>query len=187
MRKEQMSHERLKRLADVSKTVEEGSALGFMGSGDIQKQYENDPAFHRFADMVFSILRQGQLSIPEIRGAVSYAINREVIASMGDPRTYLCRDGEMPVVIQYRLWHVRNPPSQPVYSRVGTVQEAADRVAVLMEADEQNDGVIESDFGLEFRTDRGAEWKNWSSEVGQTIVEYMKEKQTEEAEADAKK
>lgn len=167
--------------------IQEDSALGFVGSEDIRKQYENDPAFRQFADMVFSVLRQGQLSIPEIRGAVSFAINREVIASMGDPRTYLVRDEEIPVAIQYRLWHVRNPPSTPVYYRVGTVQEAAGRVAVLMEADEHNDGVIESDFGLEYRTDQEAEWKDWSSEVGQTIVEYMKEKQAEEAAADEKK
>lgn len=68
-----------------------------------------------------------------------------------------------------RVMYIKNPPADPVYFSVGSVEEAAKLITDLADQDLQDPSVVANVFELEVY--QNGEWDIWISDDGYTINE----------------
>ena len=74
----------------------------------------------------------------------------------------------MPEKGALRVWRIVNPPRQPSYYPVNSVEQAKDKIAELASADLKNDAIYANAFGLELYEGEGR-WEEWESPEGYDI------------------
>jgi len=78
-----------------------------------------------------------------------------------------------------RVWHIANPPSNPKYFPVETIEQAKSILNTRITADLKDDTVTCNAFGLEIveDIDNGPEWCEYYDEGGFDIMEIMDEEE----------
>lgn len=72
-----------------------------------------------------------------------------------------------------RMYYIRNPPSEPTYFNVKSLDEAKEKIDTLAKADLKDNGIGSNVFGLEEFVD--GEWSEYYNDDGMDITEIMEE------------
>lgn len=75
-----------------------------------------------------------------------------------------------------RVWHIINPPNDPTYRRVSSIEEAVKKIKELAQKDLKDPRIEINAFGLEEYNDyieKLNEWEEWYDEGGFDIGQIM--------------
>ena len=94
----------------------------------------------------------------------------------GEQRQYVCdawNNGKK-VDKKLRVWHVKNPPRNPDYYSVDSVEQAIAKIKELEEKELRDSSIVINAFGLEICKD--GEWTEYYDEKGKDIFNIIERK-----------
>ena len=80
--------------------------------------------------------------------------------------------------MKLRVWYVKNPPRDPEYFDVDSVEQAVTRINDMVRRDLEDPCVTDNAFGLEIY--EGDEWTEYYNDEGKDIFEIIEEIEKEE-------
>jgi len=94
----------------------------------------------------------------------------------GEQWQYVCDDwngriGDKKRTAELRIWRVKNPPRNPDYYPVDSVEQAVVKIKELAEKDLRDASITVNAFGLEICED--GEWTEYYDEKGKDIFEII--------------